>query len=441
MMAGNASKKLNAVQLGFSVPFEDLDHKNFVGHNLPNWRDWDGGQIGGRPSWLQPRDLPKDPLLCQNCQEPMSFICQLYAPADEVNEEAFHRSLYIFGCPNIQCAKSTMGSIRVLRTQLPRKNPFYPEEEEETWAMHLPEAWDLSLCQVCGQRGHGKCPIQGYDFCGKHHQKEHKKYIFDKKQHLSKQIDFFFLPSVCAESELAVEDEPNRGPSQIELDKKADKALFGKSSGDDADDEDKDLEQDDLNDMTGAAAATVSEDPATMAFFERVNDKPNVQEQCLRYLRWPDETVSVEEGAPLWISQDHQPDAVPECPYCGAERKFECQLMPQMLHYLLKDHEIHRAQNEVKQRLKTQDVKKAIQTASSIMDQAPKEQIPPTFADAKEKAVEAVRTQLMEGTNELSWGVVAVYTCTASCGGPQAEEGSELGAYLEEFAWKQPSLD
>ncbi len=433
---------MHVVQLGFSVPFEDTDHRNFAGHTMPNWRDWDGGQIGGRPSWLQPRDLPKDPLLCRNCQEPMSFICQLYAPADEVHEDAFHRSLYVFGCPNIQCAQSTEGSIRILRAQLPKENQFYPEEEDETWAMHLPEAWDIKLCEVCGQRGHGKCPIQGVDFCGKHHQKEYKKYIFDKKQQLSKSIDFSFLPSVYADSELVVEDEPNQSLLQTEMDKKADKALFGKSSGDDdEDDEDRDLEQEDLNKMVGAGAATVSKDATTMAFFERVNDIPNVQEQCLRYLRWPDESVSSDEGVPLWIRQDCQPASIPECHYCGAERKFEFQLMPQMLHYLLKDHELHRAQNEIKQRLKTEDMKNAIQKASSIIEQAPKEHIPPSFADAKEKAVEAVRTQLMEGNNELSWGVVAIYTCTASCGGSQVEEGLELGAYREEFAWKQASLD
>lgn len=443
MMAGDASKKLNVVQLGFSVAFEDSDHKNFAGHHLPRWRDWDGGQIGGQPSWLQPRDIPKDPLLCQECQEPLSFICQLYAPADDVSKQAFHRSLYVFGCPNIQCAKSTTGSIRVLRTQLPKENPFYPDEDDETWAMHLPEAWDVKLCQVCSQRGHGKCPIQELEFCGKHHQKEYKKYIFDKQQQFSRSVDFTFLPSVYADSELAVEDEPNQIISQAEMDEKADKALFGKSTGDDDDDDDddKDLEQDDLNKMVGARESTVTKDSTTMAFFARLVDKPNVQEQCLRYLRWPDKTASLEDGAPLWIRQDYQPTSIPECPYCGAERKFEFQLMPQMLHYLLKDHQIQRAQNQIKQHIKTEDMKNAIEKASSIIEQAPKEHIPPAFAEAKEKAVEAVRTQLMEGNNELSWGVVAIYTCTASCGELQVEEGSEFGAYREEFAWKQPSLD
>jgi pre-rRNA-processing protein TSR4 len=450
----NDSKKLYAaVQLGFSVPFEDQEHRSFVGHNVPMWRDWDGGQIGGRPSWLQPRDLPKDFITCKNCQEPMCFICQLYAPADEVNPDAFHRSMYLFGCPSAACARTPSGSIRVLRTQLPRENPFYPEEQESdtTWAMHLPEAWDVNLCKVCGQQGHGACPVQGFHFCGKHHQKEYKKHIFDKQQQLSKSLDFSFLPSVCTESELVVEEEPlNAALSQEQMNRKADKALFpSKEEGkEDADKEvngekdDEDLEQDDLNAMTGADVATVSEDPDTMEFYSKVNGVPNVQEQCLRYLKWPDQQVCSDTSMPLWISSEDQPKEIPECPYCGAERKFEFQIMPQLLHYLLKDHEIHRSQNEVRNSIgHDAAVKEAIKKASSIMEQAPQEQVPPSFAEAKEKAVNAMRSKLMDGDKELTWGVIAVYTCTASCGGLQVEEGAELGAYREEFAWKQPSLD
>ena len=88
-------------------------------------------------------------------------------------------------------------------------------------------------------------------------------------------------------------------------------------------------------------------------------------------------------------------------------------------------------------------VKEAIKKATSIMEQAPKEQIPPSFAEAKEKAVAAMRSKLMgeDGDKELTWGIIAVYTCTASCGsGLQVEDGAELGAYREEFTWKQPSL-
>ena len=268
----------------------------------------------------------------------------------------------------------------------------------------------------------------------------------------------FRSPSVCSESELVVEEEPGQVTDE-EMKKRSEKVLFpdgeegaekkekkdekGDNDTDEDEKEDKDLEQDDLNEATGASKDTVSKDPSTMEFYSKINGPSNVQEQVLRYLRWPDDSLGSDTSMPLWIRSDEQPDNIPPCTYCGAERKFEFQIMPQMLHYLLKDHEINRASSEVRKSIETENVKEAIKKATSIMEQAPKEQIPPSFAEAKEKAVAAMRTKLMgeDGDKELSWGVVAVYTCTASCGsGVEAEEGAELGAYREEFTWKQPSL-
>ena len=114
------------VQLGFSVPYDDYEHEMVVGHKSPLWNDWDGGIIGGKPSWLNPRDLPQNFLTCKNCQKPLRFLCQLYAPADEINDNAFHRSIYVWGCTMASCAKRTSGSIRVLRAQLAIGAPRAP---------------------------------------------------------------------------------------------------------------------------------------------------------------------------------------------------------------------------------------------------------------------------------------------------------------------------
>ena len=112
-----------------------------------------------------------------------------------------------------------------------------------------------------------------------------------------------------------------------------------------------------------------------------------------------------------------------------------------MLHYLMKDLELEQAKQEIKTKIKKEDVD-ALKTASSIMEQAPPEQVPPDFAANKQKAVEALRNKLMgEDGNRPDWGVIAVYTCTGSCGGMEVDDGSDLGAYMEEFAWKQPALD
>lgn len=442
--SGNQSKRLETVvQLGFSVEFEDDEHRMLAGHHLPLWRDWDGGQLGGRPTWLNPKDIPKTFMACKTCEEPLAFVCQLYAPCEDTNPNAFHRTLYVFACPNTKtCGPESTGTVRVIRTQLPQDNPYFPADQNDTWAMHLPESWEVNVCKVCGQRANGKCPIQGYFFCGRHHQKEHKRFIFDRENSHSKQLVGKYLPSVLTESELVVEEEP----IDLDNDKSRQKAQ-GIDSGEDIlnsddDDEDKDLEQKDLNEMTGAAEETVTSDRITMKFYDRINNLPNVNTQCLRYLRWPDRDVSLESGAPLWIRSDCQPpDTIPVCERCGAERKFEFQLMPQMVHYLLKDHNDQHDKDQVREGIKKEEVE-AIKTATSLIDQSPPDQVPPEFAATKEKAVQAMRAKLMEDdANKLDWGVVAVYTCTASCGGMETSEGSNLGAYIEEYTWKQPSLD
>jgi len=111
------------------------------------------------------------------------------------------------------------------------------------------------------------------------------------------------------------------------------------------------------------------EDTACWAAFEaRVSPERG---QVLRY------SVAAGEGArPLWAAASGALAAggAPACRRCGAARRFELQLMPQLLHYM---------------------------------------------------GVEARDPDL------LDWATVAVYTCERSCGG----EGS--GGYVEEFAWVQ----
>ena len=67
-------------------------------HYEEDWREWDGGKVGGAPIWLDPVNLPSpDALLCTICKEPRKFLLQIYCPLDEI-ENAFHRSIYVFHC-------------------------------------------------------------------------------------------------------------------------------------------------------------------------------------------------------------------------------------------------------------------------------------------------------------------------------------------------------
>lgn len=422
------------VQLGFSVEFEDDDHRMMTGHHVPTWKDWDGGQLGGRPTWLNPKDIPKSYLVCTCCNDPLVFVCQLYCPCDEISPNAFHRSFYVFACPNSskECSEKTTGTIRVLRTQLPRDNPYFPDEQEKCWAMHIPESWDVNICKVCGQRGHGKCPIQGEYFCGRHHQKEYKKYVFNKNTEPSDSNESV-LPSVLTASEMVVEEEPPDVKDKT-LEEKAGRPLF---DNDDSDEElDENLEQRDLNEMTGAGAETVTKDVDTMKFYDKINGISNVNTQCLRYLRWPNKEKCIQTTSPLWIRSDYKLDdeKIPACQRCGAERRFEFQLMPQMLHYLLKKEGSKHAINK--------EDTDAVRAATNILEQSPPEQVHPDLISTTKKAIEVARNRIMKGNaNVPDWGSVSVFTCTDSCGGMDSKQDEELGAYIEEFVWKQPSLD
>ena len=185
----------NAVQLGFALPLpnnNDTDNTSNassecnpeLGHQSPHWSEWDGGKIGGCPSWLNPRDLPEStPLRCRGpCIQDgkkqgttLRFITQLYCPADDVteNESAFHRSLYVFACPTC-CSVPT-----------PTKENGEDDDDGSSLstppsvATHHLSHWakstnndKLNLCAVCGHASSGKCPKQKLWFCGPDHQKE-----------------------------------------------------------------------------------------------------------------------------------------------------------------------------------------------------------------------------------------------------------------------------
>lgn len=97
--------------------------------------------------------------------------------------------------------------------------------------------------------------------------------------------------------------------------------------------------------------------------------------QCLRYCFQPN-------AVPIWPSSKNipSPTDIPECPKCGSPRHFEFQVMPQLINYLGAD---------------------------------------PLDATAPD------------------WGMIAVYTCSESCGSGFVPVQSDDSAYSEEFVWVQ----
>ncbi len=230
-------------------------------------------------------------------------------------------------------------------------------------------------------------------------------------------------------------------------------------------------------------------DPTTLAFYARMaigGKQTDVRDQIFRYSRWPDldNAVSRTNGerdddgddddiGPLWITSDHRPPKrssegvgkatfPPPCQYCGAPRSFEFQILPQMLHYLL--HEPGSTSNgdnpdENPTRHVLTEAQRAILLEAKSKIESGMD-LPEGFREQHEAAVANARSALLgimgsdgakrqkncttEGVKEgLDWGIIAIYSCTASCGDGRvcSLDESSLGAYREEVAWIQPPLD
>lgn len=89
------------------------------------------------------------------------------------------------------------------------------------------------------------------------------------------------------------------------------------------DDSEIDVTQRELNEAIGASQ---DQDKHYIRFLTRVE---LAKDQVLRYSRWNENNV-------LWVhSKDTLAnDSVPPCTCCGGERKFEFQVLPQLLFYL-----------------------------------------------------------------------------------------------------------
>ena len=162
------------VQLGFISKTSNSMFSN------SDWEKWDGGKVGGKPSWLNPCQLPiPEQLKCNCCSSPMTFLLQIYCPLDDV-EDAFHRSLYIFVCKKKKCVDS--GNIKCLRCQLGRDNEYYPymSKSAKTIEKMKESRVQPKLCNLCGCRAPSVCSrCKLVSYCSREHQakdwKDHKR--------------------------------------------------------------------------------------------------------------------------------------------------------------------------------------------------------------------------------------------------------------------------
>lgn len=310
---------MSKVDLGFIEPCDTwlLANKYFP------------SKVGGKPAWLELKNLPNPAdLSCTKCQDPLQFLCQVYASNDSV-PHAFHRTIYVFICPKGECCvENSAQNLKAFRSQLGLVNKFYSEEppNEDTKSEEIPSP--VHLCRVCGCRGPSACSkCRKVFYCSTAHQRvdwklRHKKECDSTTNETSKET----LPNefLFAEKELVIEAEEYEEPKCKETPAEAeakqlkeyeDLVKSGKVGL--ANVPDAEIEQ-------YAGGEEVKEDKIFNKFKERIKVSPD---QVLRYDRG---------GSPLWMTakNQNQSEDVPPCQVCNAPRSFEFQIMPQLLNDL-----------------------------------------------------------------------------------------------------------
>jgi pre-rRNA-processing protein TSR4 len=274
---------------------------------------------GGQPTWLHPM-LPPDAAggACGSCSEPMALLLQLYAPLEAT--DAYHRYLYLLACPKSDCHFSARLAFKLIRTQLPLVNPYWPTEDP---GKHVAPRDAAPLCVVCSLRSSSRCGgCKRVAYCGVAHQRMHwnaghRAYCTAVRSGaplvgalVDAQVPwgFTYLP-------LRTEPEPEKAHAD---DQKAE-------DGDNEDELDEEEEAEEEKGDEDKTYGRVEKDPMFTAFAERISREPD---QVLRYTRWQDEAV-------LWVSKEQpSPSIVVPCELCHAPRRAEFQVLPQLLHFL-----------------------------------------------------------------------------------------------------------
>jgi len=403
-------------QLGFPEEGVNLLHSD------SNWRNWDGGRIGGKPVWLNPAKAPSPSTLqCSSCLEPLQFVLQIYCPLDDITS-AFHRSLYVFACRHARCIETNASSVKCIRSQLSRQNAYYahspPEDARDGHEISATSSAPVStaagpaftpaaLCEVCGCGAPFSCKAcSAASYCSRSHQRKHWK--------LHKAICTGHAGSAAAASasngdSLEMEMEASEAmipadsshslyaeydlvvsPEELVKDNAASKESSAtiwedahtKGGADEA--EDLQLQQSDYDKALG----NKSRDAEYVSFLARI--RRGGPDQVLRYARWEADTGPLLISAAAAELSNEAKYPVPVCEYCRAPRRFEFQVMPQLLHFLKVD-------------LDTQVINPDAQDARFRVGTGQAPDVPIS---------EAIRNSR---DYDIDWGTLDVFTCTASC--------------------------
>lgn len=279
-------------------------------------------KVGGKPAWLDLENLPTpEQLQCKNCQQTMIFLCQIYAPHEENANgnvdctQNFHRTVFVFVCRNSKCCqRNSNENFKVFRSSLQRANKFYPYEppEDKPDLDFSLNKW-TNLCNLCGCKAEKQCSkCKHVYYCSKEHQildwKEgHKKECCDSSTERKSKL-LFLEWEIITEPEEVQEKVFSEEEELQKFSKLQEEGKTGTMS---------DVPEAELDEH-----ASSEKDKAFAKFQKKISCHPD---QAIRYRRG---------GEPLWIARGPVPGKIPDCNYCGGQRKFEFQIMPQILSML-----------------------------------------------------------------------------------------------------------
>ncbi|XP_072236476.1 programmed cell death protein 2 isoform X2 [Leuresthes tenuis] len=296
-------------------------------------------KVGGRPAWLSQTGLPSlSALECEICRLPMVLLLQVYAPISG-QDRSFHRTLFLFCCKTPECySRNDSRCMKVFRSQLPRRNDFYPYEpppedeppsDPEDHSM-LPTS-GVKLCWVCGCPGNKACSrCHTVTYCGKQHQTLHWKHSH-KRECCSPASVTATSPLLFPESELVTEPEEEDEEGRQEKD--------DEGEGEEEDGIQKSVDFPSLADKAEADLAGLAEADLDEMAMHETEDNKAFQRFKKKIAREPHQVIRYSRGgSPLWVSAQHIPsdENIPPCT-CGAKRTFEFQVMPQLLNNLCVD--------------------------------------------------------------------------------------------------------
>ncbi|KAF7457529.1 Programmed cell death protein 2 [Cryptosporidium felis] len=336
-------------------------------------------KFGGRPAWLNPRNLPRyRDLQCSSCGSRMRFLLQVYAPLDN-RDDLFHRSLFVFICTN--CASSAL----VLRCQLPRKNEFYDfnpvpaplhleNGDSRVQDSKLGKPLFTLICRVCGlplecesgslelEYSHEKCKKAGskvdeavfeeyildIETCSEEEEGEEEEEeeegeeeemegrsdgdsefraerVRDLSDHRSGESDKYgnFQFSDLGDREVRLQGEKQHFEilSQQCPDKKSSEyKLLQEYQNKFNESIDNVLDDSEMKAFGKLSSCNSGKDPVFDKFLKNSQKYPG---HVIRYCY---------KGDPLWISDKNKPSELPpNCPICSSKRVFEFQIQPEII--------------------------------------------------------------------------------------------------------------